>query len=230
MVMILLGGDVAHALDTADTPLQREGWDVRHARDTASLLREAQTSPVRLVMIDAHTPGLDAAKICIELKSDPATSAIPVILVATPGEQVKFADCGADGFVSRPITLPRLLEALRRFVPMDERAGGRLALGLSATYRAGDRDGMGVLRDLGPDGMFLQTGDPFRVGDEIEVAFTLPVPAGRELRLGGTVVRVAAPDPPHHHRAGIGVQFRGVSGSDRLEIAKYLRDRLEPEP
>lgn len=229
MSRILVGGDIAHGLDPADSILQREGWELVHAPTPESVLAEIRERPPDLVLLDGHGASFDAAACCRSIRNERSAAAIPVVFVTTPPDQLRFADAGGDGFISRPITLPRLLETMRRFVGLAERAGERLSLGLKAHYRGSDSEGIGIIRDIGPEGLFLQTRDAFRVGDEIELTFALPAPESRPLKVVAEVVRLGIPDPHHRHLAGIGVRFRALAGSDRLKITQFLRARLGEE-
>ena len=227
MIRILVGGDVKHTLDPADSILQRQGWEVVRAATPLAISNALRELSPSIVVLDVADATLDAIACCRSIKADPATSSVPVVFVSTPPEQLRCAGAGGDGFLSRPLTLARLLEALRRWVEVEERTGERIPLGLKADWRSGSREGLGIIRDLGPDGLFLQTREVFEFGTAIELSFALPVPGAHPLRIGGIVTRIGTPDSHHHRLPGVGIRFRVLPAADKLEIARFLRERRE---
>src|SRR5262245_44356551 len=155
MIRILMGGNVNHTLDPSDSILQRRGWEIVVARTPEEIARALHESRPSLVVLDVADGTIDAVECCRSIKENPATSEIPVVYVATPPEQLRCAGAGGNGFLSRPLTLARLLEALRRWVSVEARGGERMPIGLKSEWRSGTREGVGIIRDLGPEGLFL---------------------------------------------------------------------------
>lgn len=93
--------------------------------------------PVRLVILDRMLEdGGDSLGFCLELKKDPRTRAVPVVVLTgleDLPEQLKSYRFGADLFLTKnPETLPRLEQFLRTFLerlPYAAEAGGRIAFG-----------------------------------------------------------------------------------------------------
>ena len=60
-----------------------------------------------LVMLDVVLPDIDGIEVCRQLKGDPATSHIPIVLVSairTDDESIRRGlDAGADGYLVKPI-------------------------------------------------------------------------------------------------------------------------------
>ncbi|WP_457066535.1 hybrid sensor histidine kinase/response regulator transcription factor [Hymenobacter sp. UYAg731] len=66
-----------------------------------------------LVVSDVMMPGLDGYQVCTQLKSDLATSHIPVVLLTAksgPGAKLEGLETGADSFLAKPFN-PRELRA-----------------------------------------------------------------------------------------------------------------------
>ena len=81
--------------------LLHEHYDVKLAADGHAVLRIAQDVPrPDLMLIDAALPQLDGREVCRQLKRNPDTAGIPVLLAITPGdaleEQQSFAAGAAD--------------------------------------------------------------------------------------------------------------------------------------
>ncbi len=201
------------------------------ARTGAELLDAVRRERPRVVLLDASLPGTSGLAICRAIKADPALRATPVVFVSLPVEHDRCTEAGADGFVSRPASRARLLEAVRRFVPAVERASERLPLVLRVDYR-GERgqEGFGFTRDLSPEGLFLKTRERFELAEVLELSFSLPVPGGRPIQAAGRVVRSTDAGADSHAAAGAGVVFHRLSAGDHLAISRFIRERNEQAP
>lgn len=226
MINIFLVADHPDLPEMTGTFLERAGCRIARVAVGPEAIERVRAERPSLVLLDGHEPTFDAAACCRTIKSDPATRDIPVLLVGTPPDQSRWAEAGGDGFVSHPITLQRLLEVARRHLAVEEREAERLAFAVKVDYRKADGfEGTGYTRDIGVQGMFLLTRDPFRVGDALELAFSLPAPGGKTIRASGVVVRTVAPRQDAHHMAGVAVRLTQIGAADRVEIARMVRQR-----
>jgi signal transduction histidine kinase/CheY-like chemotaxis protein len=66
----------------------------------------------KLVLLDLHLPDTTGDKVLQQLRSDPATAAIPVIILsadATPGQATRLLALGARAFLTKPLDIRALL-------------------------------------------------------------------------------------------------------------------------
>ena len=80
----------------------------------------ARNEPPDLVLLDLHLPDLPGEEVLRMLRRDPRTQAIPVVVVsadATPGQAERLRGEGAQEYLTKPLDLRRLLEALRANLP-----------------------------------------------------------------------------------------------------------------
>ena len=73
-----------------------------------------------LVLLDLHLPDLHGREVLEELKRDPLTAAIPVIVLsadATPAQLDRLRRAGAQTYVTKPIDVQALLEVIRAARP-----------------------------------------------------------------------------------------------------------------
>jgi hypothetical protein len=145
---------------------------------------------------------------------------MPVVLVGSALDHDRCVAAGGDGFVAKPVTRLRLLDAVRRFLPISERVEDRAQVAVKVDFALPGASGLGFTRDLSPAGLFLKTRDAFEVGQSLDLSFTLPGPGGRPLLAGAEVVRVSA--------GGIGAAFRRLAARDRVEISRFVREHPGP--
>jgi PAS domain S-box-containing protein len=73
-----------------------------------------------LILLDLHLPDLHGREVLQRLKRDPATAAIPVVVVsadATPGQIERLRADGAADYVTKPIDVEWLLEIVTSSLP-----------------------------------------------------------------------------------------------------------------
>ncbi|WP_207260825.1 response regulator transcription factor [Desulfovibrio sp. Huiquan2017] len=94
--------------------LTTAGFDVAAAEDGQLGLSLAHAFKPDIILLDLMMPGTDGLEVCRQLKGDPATARIPVIMLTAKGEEVDKIvglELGADDYVVKPFS-PREL-ALR---------------------------------------------------------------------------------------------------------------------
>jgi two-component system phosphate regulon sensor histidine kinase PhoR len=82
------------------------GWDVRLFSDGSSMLEAlASGAAPDLLVVDWHMPGLSGVEICHFLRSNPATAALPILMLTVLSETrdvVEGLRAGADDYVKKP--------------------------------------------------------------------------------------------------------------------------------
>jgi DNA-binding response OmpR family regulator/serine phosphatase RsbU (regulator of sigma subunit)/anti-sigma regulatory factor (Ser/Thr protein kinase) len=106
-------------------------YRVRTASDGAQALRSARSQPPDLVLTDVMMPELDGVGLLRELRADPVTALIPVVLLsarAGPEAAVEGLDAGADDYLVKPFSARELLARVRANLELDRtrRAGEEL--------------------------------------------------------------------------------------------------------
>ncbi|HXI28140.1 MAG TPA: ATP-binding protein, partial [Vicinamibacterales bacterium] len=87
-------------------------WDVTTATDGLAALDLARANPPGLVISDVMMPGLDGFGLLHELRRDPRTHAVPVLMLsARAGEEARVSGlgAGADDYVTKPFSARELI-------------------------------------------------------------------------------------------------------------------------
>ncbi len=230
MMKILLADEVKLFLEMERSFLKRTGCEVLTADSGPEALEVARSERPDLILLDPALRGIDGLACCRAIRSDPELRATPVVFVGTPADPSGFTEAGGSGFVPKPITRERLLEVVRRFLPLAERDAERLPIALSVEFSRGGSEGLGFTRDLGPTGLFLRTHEALAPGDLLDLTFTLPVSGATPIRAAARVVRVVAKEAGPHLPVGVGLRFEGLRARDRLEISRFVRERVGSAP
>jgi signal transduction histidine kinase/DNA-binding response OmpR family regulator len=108
---ILLADDTADMRDYVARLLRAEGWRVDAVGDGAVALDHARRRRPDIVLTDVMMPGLDGFELLRELRSDPATATIPIIMLsARAGGDAKVEGlyAGADDYLVKPFAANEL--------------------------------------------------------------------------------------------------------------------------
>jgi CheY-like chemotaxis protein/Tfp pilus assembly protein PilZ len=222
---ILLVDDLQLSLELERSVLQRADCEVLLATRGDEALSLAREHRPQLIVLDARMPGMDGLEVCRQLKADPDLSGIPVVLAALPLDFPACETAGGDGVVAKPVTRARLLETLRRFVPIQERDELRVPITVKVDWVGAEREGSAFARDLSAGGMFLRMREPLELGTELEIGFHLPATPGIDVRARARVVHVVRAGTASAQRGGVGIAFQDLPPSLHLELSRFVRDR-----
>jgi two-component system, cell cycle response regulator DivK len=100
--------------------LSSRGYDLVEAEDGEQALAMAEDSRPALILMDVQIPLLDGYEVTRRLKSNPALSGIPIIVVtsyALSGDESKARAAGCNAYVSKPYSARKLLAKIQEYVP-----------------------------------------------------------------------------------------------------------------
>jgi CheY-like chemotaxis protein len=106
--------------------LEQAGYGVEFVSDgTAALDRTRQLNP-KILITEILVPGLDGLSLCSQLKRDPATCHIKVLVFSYLHAEARAREAGADDFLVKPVNEERLITAVTRLIqPGPKSAGDR---------------------------------------------------------------------------------------------------------
>ena len=119
MPKILLVEDQEMNRDMLSRRLKKRGYDVEIAVDGAEGLEKAKSTSPDLILMDMSLPVIDGWEATRRLKADDATKAVPVIALtahAMSTDREKAMEAGCDAYETKPVELPRLLEAIEKLL------------------------------------------------------------------------------------------------------------------
>lgn len=122
---ILVVDDERSLVEVLAANLEREGFEVLTAFDGQDGLRQARVKLPDLIVLDLMLPVKPGLEVCRELRADPRTRDIPIIMVTAKAEEtdelVGFA-MGADDYVTKPYRMKVLVQRVKK--ELRQRRGG----------------------------------------------------------------------------------------------------------
>ena len=92
--------------------LEREGYTVSHFARGQDGLLAVQRGAADFVILDLNLPDLDGLTICRELRRDPQTSGIPILMLTARGserDRITGLELGADDYLTKPFSVRELV-------------------------------------------------------------------------------------------------------------------------
>ena len=144
---ILLVDDDPALLQLLRTTFEVADVDVAVAEDAAVARRQVRKQHPSVVVLDVNMPGTNGLELCRELKDDPNTRTIPIVLLTGSSEDLngEAKEAGADAVVLKPFSPLELLAVAERL------AGGSYGVPFRASKKRDKRPDAELLlyaRDL----------------------------------------------------------------------------------
>ena len=100
--------------------LNKEDYKILVAGGGEEAVRIARNERPNLILMDIMMPEMDGYSACLELKRDPSTKNIPVVIITALGQELnrKFAEqVGAKDYLTKPFTLEDIQSLVSRHLP-----------------------------------------------------------------------------------------------------------------
>jgi signal transduction histidine kinase/DNA-binding response OmpR family regulator len=117
--VVLVVDDDPNALDLLGRTLQEAGVRVVTASEGQEALHLARTLQPAAITLDVLMPGIDGWEVLRELKTDPVTQDIPVIMVTMTDDRALGYALGATEFLTKPVERTQLVQLLERYSSED---------------------------------------------------------------------------------------------------------------
>ncbi len=116
---VLVVDDILPNVKLLEAKLASEYYDVLTATNGPDALQKVKEQSPDIVLLDVMMPGMDGFEVCKQIKADPATAHIPVVMVTAltdSADRIKGLEAGADDFLSKPLNDTALMSRVRSLV------------------------------------------------------------------------------------------------------------------
>ena len=117
MAKLLIADDSSTDMAFIQQALKGSNHDLIFARDGEEAEKKAHSEKPDLIILDVVMPKKNGFQVCRDLKKDPATQSIPIILTTSKsGDSDKFwgKKQGADDYVTKPFEPVDIIKAIKR--------------------------------------------------------------------------------------------------------------------
>lgn len=96
--------------------LTQTGFEARGFSDGISMLEELRTEKPELIVLDIMLPGKDGVEVLREIRNNPLTKGIPVIMATAKGtemDKIYGLDTGADDYLVKPFGVMEMVSRIK---------------------------------------------------------------------------------------------------------------------
>ena len=108
--------------------LRVHGYEAEPVRDGREAVDRARAFAPDLVVMDIQMPYVSGLELIERMKADDGLKAVPIMAVtayAAKGDEERIRDAGAEGYVSKPISVLKFVEAVRALLDGTTEEEGR---------------------------------------------------------------------------------------------------------
>nr|ADC35812.1 response regulator [uncultured bacterium 66] len=98
------------------------GFEVRTAGDATELRQLLTSATPAAILMDVHMPRVDGWTLTKEIKQNPRTRAVRIVVVSAsvrPEDRLAAEDAGADSFIAKPCDPQEIVSELTRLLTYD---------------------------------------------------------------------------------------------------------------
>ena len=224
---VLLVDDVELFIELEKTFFRREQFRIFTATNGGDALRLAREEKPDLVFLDLYLTELNGDEVCRQLKSDPETAQIPIIMVVQQGNVADLDLCKSvccDDILYKPVRREDFLRASRAQLSLLERRSPRIEARLLVSYGLrNERLFQQYSVNVGIGGIFLATEAQLSIDTWLNLQVELP-DGQLPICCHGRVAWLNHPDwiKKPHLPHGMGIEFIDVTDEQQQRILDYL--------
>ena len=116
---ILVVDDEPEAVELVEFNLKQAGFTVVTAADGAEALNKARATSPNLIVLDLMLPEIGGLEVCKMLRRDPATAAVPIIMLTAKAaeiDRVLGLELGADDYITKPFSPRELVLRIQKLI------------------------------------------------------------------------------------------------------------------
>ncbi|MBM83903.1 MAG: DNA-binding response regulator [Planctomycetaceae bacterium] len=121
---ILIIEDEPSLIEVLAYNLEKEGFEILTATDGREGLDRARTAVPDLVILDLMLPSVDGLQVCAQLRSNPVTHGIRILMLTARAEEtdeVVGFSMGADDYVTKPFKVRPLIHRIKALMRRSEK-------------------------------------------------------------------------------------------------------------
>ncbi len=117
---ILIVDDEPNILLSLEYLMQREGFEVRVARDGLQAIEAIEQDAPDLILLDVMMPGKTGLEVCQHVRAIERLQSVQIIMLTAKGRETDIAKglaLGANAYVTKPFSTRDLVAKVRSLLP-----------------------------------------------------------------------------------------------------------------
>jgi len=220
---LLIMDDVRLFLQLTKTIFSHEEYIIHTAANGRQAIDIAMAQIPDLILLDLDMPEIKGDEVCRQIRSEPATRHIPVIMVTSESDQMARRRClyaGCDDFITKPVRLDVLNQIVEKQFAVNKRNYPRMDVFLPCLLDNGLDQLLTNIHTLSAGGAYVEVDPPPLPDSEHLLTFFLPQEqeniSVRALARWNRLI-------PGHRPAGSGFEFVGAGEENRGRLNRWAK-------
>jgi DNA-binding response OmpR family regulator len=115
-IKVLLVDDDDMLRKMTEILLSKQGFEVLTAENGDKAIQQLKVMHPDVILMDVMMPDMDGFSVCREIKTNPVTAGIPIVMLTAldnPENKVKGLEGGADDYISKPFEIAELTAKIK---------------------------------------------------------------------------------------------------------------------
>jgi len=232
---ILIVDDVATYRIMLGEALAAKDFEMIYASNGLEALQIIKTemSRINLVLLDLLMPKMTGFDVLKGIRQFEGGGDLPVMVITglfkNVEDKIRLRNMGAQAFIDKSLGIEEAVSRVVNFLhpAWEDKVEHQISVSLLVTYKVGEKPYSAYTYTVGPDGMFIRTGNPTPIGAEVKARFRLDED-GETIAVTGKVACVVASGeqcgsmklPP-----GIEVDFTDITPEDKAALKEWLEKK-----
>jgi DNA-binding response OmpR family regulator len=116
MANVLVVDDEPNIVLSLEFLMEQAGFQVTTAEDGEHALDSVKNAPPDLILLDISLPGISGFDVLEQLREQPDTASLPIIMLTAHGREVereKGMALGANDYITKPFSTQTLVEKVK---------------------------------------------------------------------------------------------------------------------
>lgn len=228
---ILFAHDDATFLMYVGILVKRFGYDIYLARNGADAVKLAKEHQPSVIVLDQNISKPDAKTCLAMIRDDRELKDTPVLLITSDGSESSLSTPGNFsycGFLKKPLNISEFYTAIQhchRYAVKRRFLRAPVIIKVFAEYDSNRRELYAT--NLSVEGMFLRAMEPYNIGAELNLVFSIDDEDPVELK--ARVVSVKSFSPEIKSEPGMGLKFMDVSEDTKYRISYALMKEISKD-
>jgi two-component system alkaline phosphatase synthesis response regulator PhoP len=121
---VLIVDDEQDIVELVAYNLEKEGFKVLKAYNGEDALQTAQEKAPEVILLDLMLPGIQGLEVCKQLRENPKTTSISIIMLTAKGgeiDRILGLELGADDYIAKPFSVKELIARVKAVLRRIER-------------------------------------------------------------------------------------------------------------
>lgn len=219
---ILIVDDLKPFVEQEKNILMRSDFKIYTANSGKAALELHSTEKMDLILIDLDMPEMNGDELCSIIREEKSSKRVSLIMVCNNRKESldRVAKCGANSFITKPISAPKLIETVTRYLEVAPRMTFRVLVKATVKGSFKNEPFFGTTSNISVAGILLETEKTLAKGDTISCSFFIP--DSDRILIEGEVARVVKKDATTYQ---YGVKFINIDTASRAAIEKYIEKK-----